>query len=209
MKGFIIREMKAEDIADVVALQVACFPPPFPQDLLWTVQHLKRHLEVFPAGQYVAESPTDWQIVASSSSLRISEQNWNARQSWDATLGGYEFTNGDPKGNTLYGADISVHPDWRRIGVGRAMYEARFSVVRRLSLTRYGTACRIPDFRAWQGEYPGKSPKEYVHAVAHREWRDRTLSPLLRYGLKVIGVLDEYMDDPESGNAAALLEWRP
>ena len=38
---------------------------------------------------------------------------------------------------------------------------------------------------------------------------DRTLSVLLRYGLKFLDVIENYMPDEESGNAAALLEWIP
>jgi len=102
----------------------------------------------------------------------------------------------------LYGVDISVHPDYRGRGVGRALYAARFDLVRTLGLTRFGTACRIPD-------RCGQPATAYTTAVAMGVLQDRTLTPLLRYGLSLVGVIEGYMEDEESGNAAALLEWRP
>ena len=38
---------------------------------------------------------------------------------------------------------------------------------------------------------------------------DRVLTPLLRYNLTFIETHESYMEDEESGNAAALLEWTP
>ena len=190
--------MTPQDIPAAVALQRACFPAPFPENLLWKAEHLEAHLEQFPQGQLVAEH--NGQIVASASSLIIAEDNWQAHRDWDTTVGGPFLANHDPHGTTLYGVDISVHPEYRGQGVGRKLYEARFELAK--TLKRYGTACRIPDYSKW-----GKGTVEqYVEAVARQEATDRTLSPLLRYGLTLRGVIHGYMDDEESGNAAALIE---
>ena len=37
----------------------------------------------------------------------------------------------DPKGAWYYGADVSVDPDWRGLGLGRRLYDARKALVRR------------------------------------------------------------------------------
>ncbi len=50
---------------------------------------------------------------------------------------------------------------------------------------------------------------QYARVVVEGKATDRTLTPLLRYGLGFVEVIENYMDDEESGNAAALLEWRP
>lgn len=198
--------MTAEHIGDVVALQRLCFPAPFPDDLLWRPEHLASHLETFPDGQFVAIK--DGQVVGSASSLRISEPAWTAQRDWEATTGGHFFRAHDHHGETLYGADVSVHPALRRQGVGRALYETRYALVRNLGLARYGTACRIPGYRAWADAHGG-SPIEYVARVERRDTVDSTLTPLLRYGLAVVGVKLDYMDDEESGDAACVLAWTP
>lgn len=54
MDRFAVRDMLPKDIEGAVALQRDCFPPPFPEELLWQISHLQRHLEIFPEGQFVA-----------------------------------------------------------------------------------------------------------------------------------------------------------
>ncbi|HRI43108.1 MAG TPA: GNAT family N-acetyltransferase [Fimbriimonadaceae bacterium] len=200
--------MSEDDLAGAVTLQRSCFPLPFPEELLWTLEHLTRHLSVFPEGQLVAEQGGDSMVVGSASSLILSEDNWQRHSNWDETVGGFFFANHDPTGTTLFGADISVHPDARGQGIGRALYQARFDLVRRLDLDRFGTACRMPDYRNWASATGGE-PAEYAQAVARGDLRDRTLTPLLRAGLSFTGVIPDHMEDHESGNAAAILEWRP
>jgi len=207
MSGISVRLMRPEDVAAAVALQRAAFPPPFSEDLLWQASHLHRHLELFPEGQWIA-----WvgdQVAGSCSNTLISEERWNAHASWVETVGGPYLEGFDPDGTTLYGLDITVHPDFRRIGVGRAFYRERYGLVQRLGLTRYGTACRLPDFRAYEAANPGATPESYASAVASGEANDRTLTPLLRYGLAYRGIIEDYMEDYESADSAAMLEWRP
>ena len=200
--------MTAEDIPEAVALQRACFPEPFPADLLWNRDHLARHLETFQEGQFVAIA--DGRIVASCSNCIISELNWRAHRSWTDTVGGPLIENHDPDGSTLYGLDVSVHPDFRGQGLMRALYDLRFCLVRESkSLVRYGTGVRIPGYASYQLGNPAASPEDYVKAVTNGATTDRTLTPMIRVGLKPIGVITNYMEDMESHNAAALLEWRP
>lgn len=190
-------------ISGAVALQRHCFPPPFPEELLWKREHLERHLEIFPEGQFVAVESGD--VIGSASSLLISEAHYRAHHDWETTVGGHFLTAHDSQGSTLYGVDISVHPDFRGCGVGRALYDARKNLVRKLDLEKLATACRIPDYSNSGLE----SVEEYVNAVARGELSDRTLTPLLKYGMKCVGVSRGYMDDEESANAAAMLEWTP
>lgn len=197
--------MRPDDIPGVVALQKACFPDPFPEELLWNADHLGRHLELFPAGQFVVE--VEGVVAASASATRISEMRFQAHEGWDTTVGGPFLKTFDPEGSTLYGLDISVHPDFRRFGLGRRLYSARFELVRVgefPAYVRYATGCRLPDFAA-----SGLELEPYLDEVSRGERIDRTLTPLLRFGLTLVGGMREYMEDEESRNCAALLEWKP
>jgi GNAT superfamily N-acetyltransferase len=195
--------MEAGDVEGAAALQQACFPPPFPPELLWTPEHLSTHLRLFPEGQHVAA--TEGRVIASASTLRISSASWKSHGSWDEITGGLFLSNHDPQGSLLYCADISVHPDWRRHGVGRALYQARFALVRKLGLEACTASCRLPGFR----ESGMLDVEAYAKAVVSGSMKDRTLTPLLRLGMTLVGVARDTMDDPESGNCAGLLEWRP
>lgn len=194
--------MQPPDIPGVVALQRLCFPEPFPEEYLWRPEHLSSHLDKFPQGQFVAIA--EGAVVASASMSRISESLWQAHLSWEETLGGFSFDTFDPAGSTLYAADISVHPDWRGRGLARELYRLRFEACRSLGGARLGTACRLPDFHHFQGTH-----EDYARQVIAGELKDRTLTPLLRLGMVFQAILPDYMDDPESGDAAALLEWTP
>lgn len=119
------------------------------------------------------------------------------------------LTKHDPSGTTLYGLDISVHPDWRGRGVMRSLYNTRFCLVRSLGLKRYGTAVRMPGFRVYEVQNPGAQAEDYVQAVVESRVVDRTLTPMLRVGLRPGGVIRNYMEDPESHHSAAVLEWHP
>jgi GNAT superfamily N-acetyltransferase len=192
--------MQIDDIPSVVVLQATAFPPPFDPEFLWRPEHLFAHINKFPNGQWVAVD--DDQIIGSCSNTLVSESVWMQHGSWTATVGGPFLESFSDTGEVLYGLDISVAPAFRRRGIGRAFYRARFELVENLSRTRYGTACRMPDFST--SNY--NQPSEFAVAVSRCEATDRTLTPLLSYGLAFLGIIDDYMEDPESGNAAALLE---
>jgi ribosomal protein S18 acetylase RimI-like enzyme len=202
-----ISRIRPEDISEIVGLQRECFPPPFPEELLWTAEHLRKHLELYPEGQFLARM--GHRIVGSASACRISEGNWLAHQSWEDTVGGFNLERHDPGGSTLFGLDISVHPDFRRQGLGRLLYQARFELVREAALARFGTACRMPDYQAALSKGQTTSQEEYAQSVVLGTLTDRTMSPLLRYGLRFQGIIHDHMEDEESGNAAAILVWTP
>jgi hypothetical protein len=64
----------------------------------------------------------------------------------------------------------------------------------------------MPDYALSETAKRGGSVEQFAARVVAGEETDRTLSPLLRYGLNYCCVLAGYMEDIESGDAAALLE---
>lgn len=198
--------MRAEHLEGVAALQPLAFPPPFPSYMHWDPEDLAYHIAIFPEGQFVALH--EGEVVGSCSNTRTTVHHWEARSSWMETVGGPRLENFDPSGQILYGLDISVHPAFRRLGIARAFYAARFDWVRANGALAYGTICRIPDYADWELTNHG-TPEEFADAVVAGEATDRTLTPLLRFDLQYKGVFRDYMEDSESHNAGAILEWRP
>ncbi|CAN5407839.1 GNAT family N-acetyltransferase [soil metagenome] len=198
-----VRRMALADVPAVVALQPLAFPPPFDPDYHWGAYHIERHLAVFPEGQFVAD--VNGRVIASCSNTRIPVKRWPPHGSWSHVAGGPGLERFDPEGSVLFGMDIAVHPDYRRQGVGRALYGVRFDLLRKMGMEAFGTTVRIPDFS--QSGY--ESTEAYANDVATGKRVDRTMTPLLKMGLTYLGVVPDHMADPESGDTAAALEWRP
>jgi predicted amidohydrolase/GNAT superfamily N-acetyltransferase len=119
------------------------------------------------------------------------------------TDSGY-FTSHDPQGDTLYGADVYVHPKARGLGVGHALYEGRRQLCRRLNLRRILAGGRLWNYQ----EHSGKmSPQEYAQRVVAGEFRDLVLSFQLREGFQLRAVMPNYLRDQRSHNHASLIEW--
>ncbi len=200
-----IRRMTPDDFDEVVALQRACFPEPFPADSLWQASHLANHVRQFPDGQSVAIDSQNGAVIGSVTNMRQTLGNWESHLDWESATGGLELPNHAPDGEVLYGIDISIHPDYRRQGVGRKLYEKRYELVKELGLIKYGTVCRIPDFASWAAER-GRLPNAYVQEVRTGQTTDRTLTPLLALGLSYQGFIARYMEDEESGHFGVILE---
>jgi hypothetical protein len=107
--GVIVRNTQPEDISEIVNLQKLSYPYLAPYGNIWRSEELESHLRIFPKGQFVAIEP-DGTVVGSASTLIISLNPEYTEHTWkDITANGL-FTNHNPKGDSLYGADISTHP---------------------------------------------------------------------------------------------------
>jgi len=199
-----LRATRESDFDGLIALDKLCFPTMVEQNIVWNRGQLANHVRVFPEGQIVAE--LDGSIVGAISSLIVSmgTDPYRAHTYAGITDGGF-FHNHDPEGDTLYGADVFVHPELRGQGVGHALYELRRELCRSLNLRRILAGGRLFGYHAHAARM---SPEEYVHAVELGEQRDVVLSFQLREGFVVRGILRNYVRDPLSANYATLIEWQ-
>ena len=94
------------------------------ENVVWIQRQLQNHLKLFPAGQILAE--IDGTIVGAVASLiiRSDRDPYRAHTYAGITDGGY-FHNHDPKGDTLYGADVYVSPNCQGCGIGAALYDPK------------------------------------------------------------------------------------
>jgi ribosomal protein S18 acetylase RimI-like enzyme len=192
--------MTEADIPAVIVLQGRAFPG-MPT---WSASQLASHLRVFPEGQLVAED-RDGRIVGSASSLVILWDDYEDLAPWRVITANGTFETHNPRGFTLYGADIGVDPDTRKRGVGRALYEARKALVRRLNLKRMITGGRIPGYAAVAHEV---APAHYVADVVAGVRHDPVLSFQLAIGFQVHGLIPGYLGgDADSLGHASLLVW--
>ncbi|HEX5564920.1 MAG TPA: GNAT family N-acetyltransferase, partial [Sporosarcina sp.] len=197
--SMIIREMKEDDIEKILNMQEVCFPGMEP----WEEEHLKSHLSIFPEGQFVAE--LDGEIIGSCSSLIINFDEYDDRHSWDDISAKGYITNHNPEGYNLYGIEVMVHPEYRRMKVGQRLYEARKELVQRLNLKSIIIGGRIPNYHRYADEM---SAREYVEAVTRHKIYDPVLTFQLLNDFTLMRINPNYLpDDKASKRYATLMEW--
>lgn len=198
-----VRPTTAADIPQIVALSERIYGV----EAAWTPRHLLSHLEVFPEGQFVAVVPTDAgdRVLGMAASLIIRWDDYDLADAWRDFTDLGMFTNHDPAGRTLYGAEVMTDPERRGQGVGSALYRARARLVERLGLLRIRAGARLRGYHRFARTM---SAEAYVVEVVARRRRDPTLSFQLGRGFGVIGVVGSYLrHDPESLGWAAVIEW--
>lgn len=198
-----VRLAEIADIPALIALNRKCFPTMTEEPVVWHKAQLTNHIRLFPEGQIVIEMDDKPVGAVSSLIVNLGVDPYRAHTYSGITDGGY-FHNHDPQGDTLYGADVYVDPDYRNVRLGHYLYEARRQLCRRLNLRRIAAGGRIQGYHHHEHRF---TPEQYVAAVENGEIRDLVLSFQLREGFIVRGVLRNYVRDPLSRNCATFIEW--
>lgn len=198
-----IRIISEKDIPGIIKLQQESFPHMAKDGTIWNARHLKSHIQIFPEGQFVAEF--EGVLVGSSSSFIVTLSPDYAQHTYTQITGAGMFTTHDPKGDSLYGADVSTHPEMRRLGIATALYDARRKLAIRLNLRRIIAGGRLFNYCEHVKEM---SAEEYARKVVAEELSDPALSFQLKNGFRFIKILPNYLKDRRSLNYAAFIEWK-
>jgi GNAT superfamily N-acetyltransferase len=169
---------------------------------LMRAEHFAAQYQLFPQGQFVAL--INGQVVGQGSGFFIDFDFDHPNHSFREICADFYFTNHDPDGDYYYGADISVHPDFRGRGIGRRLYDARKNLVRQANRRGIVAGGLIPGYAAYKSELP---PQQYVDRVVAGELRDSTLNFQLSMGFQVRGLIPDYIEDSASDNWATLIVW--
>jgi ribosomal protein S18 acetylase RimI-like enzyme len=195
--------MTPEDVQRILELEKVCFPG-IPADRHWKPEQIEAHLHVFPEGQWVAVQQGT--VVGSAMNLRVRLEDALRQHTWREITGGGMLTTHQPEGDALYGTEIMVHPEVRRQGIAKRLYQARKDFVVDHGLKAFVSGGRIAGYERFADQLPAG---EYVARVIAGLVEDRVLTPQLKAGMRVAGLLTNYLTDPRSRNYATILLWRP
>lgn len=196
-----VRTAEPEDIPNLYNCQRLAYGGMSKEELC-SERLLTLQQNAFPEGILLAE--VDDALVGYATCLIVQLDEDSPWYSYDEITGGGAFTTHSPSGDTLYGADIAVHPDYRGRGVSTALYKARKKLLRRLNLKRMVAGGRIPGYESVADRM---DPEEYVDKVVTGQLIDPSLNAHLRAGYQVKGVHHGYLDDEQSLNYATFLEY--
>jgi hypothetical protein len=173
--------------------------------MIWPSSFLQNHISIFPDGQFCAE--VNRRIVGSSSSLIVSLKPDYADHTWNNITRQGLFTNHNSDGDSLYGADISVHPEFRRRDIATMLYNARKDLSIRLNLRRIIAGGRLYNYYKYAKIISAREYAEKVVKGELKDPKDPVLSFQLKNGFKFIKVLPNYLYYKYSLNYASFIEW--
>ena len=197
--GVVIASTGPEHAEPLAALQELCFPTLAPEQR-FVAAHYRKHLELFPEGQFVALDGD--RVVGGTSTCRLHFDFNHVGHSFDDVIQGGWLTSHEPDGDWLYGADISVHPDHRGRGLARGLYAARQHTVRRLGLEGQVTAGMMRGYGAVKDRM---SAEEYYRGLRDGTVNDPTLSAQMKIGFELCRLLPRYVHDPTCDDYAVLI----
>ncbi|MWC30374.1 GNAT family N-acetyltransferase [Paenibacillus sp. MMS18-CY102] len=198
-----IRSYTEQDFDELIAIQAECFPPPYPPELWWNREQLANHIRLFADGALCIE--VGGKLAGSMTGLIVDYDPAAPNHSWDQMTDGGYIRNHNPAGDTLYVVDLCVRPQYRKLRLGQWLMFSMYDVVVHHRLARLLGGGRLSGYHLAAGDM---TPEQYLDAVVRGERNDPVISFMLRVGRTPVGIARDYLDDEESCNCAALMEWR-
>lgn len=194
-----LRPLTLADYDALVAMQKRCFPGM----QAWTREQIESQLSIFSEGQVCVEYLD--RIVASSSGVIVDFDHYDAWHNWKEISDGGYIRNHDPDGDTFYGIEIMVDPDFRGMKLARRLYEARKELARQHNLRRIIIAGRIPGYGPHADQL---TARQYVEQVMKKNLVDPVLTVQLANGFVLRRLIPNYLpSDSDSRGYATFLEW--
>ncbi|MBB4600399.1 putative amidohydrolase/ribosomal protein S18 acetylase RimI-like enzyme [Hymenobacter luteus] len=169
----------------------------------WSHEEYNALLKKFPEGQICIED--NGQIVAAALAIIVQYSDFGDRHTYAKITGHGKFNTHNPDGDTLYGVDVFVDPEYRSLRLGRRLYDARKELCENLNLRAMVAGGRIPGYNQYANEM---TPAKYVEMVRAKEITDPILTFQLANEFHVRKIIRGYLPyDSESKAYATLLEW--
>jgi predicted amidohydrolase/predicted N-acetyltransferase YhbS len=158
----------------------------------------------FPEGQFVAEY--EGKVVGHCATMIVTAELAFKPHTWEEISNGGYGRPPAPEGDVLYGFEVCVDPDYRRLRIGQRLYRKRREVCQYFELKGIAFAGRMPGYARRKRQYP--DPADYVQAVRDKKVRDQVVNFQMNEGYEPRGILPDYIPtDRESGGNAVLMYW--
>lgn len=199
VKKIKLRQLRVEDYQQIVNIQLKCFPGMKP----WNETQFNSMINQFNEGQICIQYGK--KIIASSCSLIINFDEYSETSTWSELTDSGNITNHNSYGDTLYGMEMMVDPEYRGMKLSRRLYDSRKALAKKLNLKRIIIGGRLPNYCKHSEKF---TIDEYINRVTDKVLYDPVLTAQLSNGFLLRRVLPNYLpNDKESCGYATLLEW--
>ena len=169
----------------------------------WKLDEIGKLISLFPEGQIVIKVNGD--IAGCALSVIVDFNEIDDNHTYDDIAGDTSFKIHDEDGDTLYGIDVFIKPDYRGLRLGRRLYDYRKELCENLNLKGIVFGGRIPNYHKFSKDI---SPLQYIEKVRSKEIHDPVLNFQLSNDFHPVRILKGYLEgDDDSGEYAVLMEW--
>jgi len=193
-----LREADFERVKEIMTRVYSNWKQPY-----WNENHIIKLINIFPEGQ-IAVTVND-EVVGLALSIVVNYKDFGDDHTYREIIGNYTFSTHSTKGDTLYGIEVFIDPDYRGMRMGRRLYDARKELCEEMNLKAIVFGGRIPNY----SNYATKMrPRTYIQKVRNKEIYDPVLTFQLSNDFHVKKVITGYMpEDEDSREFAVLLQW--
>ncbi|RBW47603.1 carbon-nitrogen hydrolase [Psychromonas sp. B3M02] len=164
---------------------------------------IKFLIDKFPEGQVVIK--VNEQIAGCALSIKVDYAAFDDSHTYNEITGNDTFNTHRSYGDTLYGVDVFIKPEFRGLRLGRRLYDYRKELCERANLKGITFGGRIPNYHKYSEQI---SPKEYIEKVKRKEIHDPVLNFQISNDFYPARIIKGYLEgDKGSNDYAVLLKW--
>lgn len=196
-----LKYLQFKDYLEIKNTMIAAYPSL--QNAYWEESQIRSLLKKFPEGQVVIK--VNGKIAGCALAIIVTHDDFNKNHTYKEITADYTFDSHTSDGDTLYGIDIFINPEYRGLRLGRRLYDYRKELCEKLNLKGITFGGRIPNYHKYADKL---SPKQYIEKVRRKEIYDPVLNFQLSNDFHPTRILKGYLEGDEASNEfAVLLEW--
>ena len=196
-----IRKLAVEDYEELRETMMKAYPTM--SQSIWSKKSIQKLIRIFRDGQICIT--VDGKIAAVALSLIVQYELYGDDHTYKEITGNYTFNTHSETGNVLYGIEVFVDPEYRKLRLARRLYDVRKELCETLNLKSIMVGGRIPNYHLHSDKL---SPRAYIQKVRNKELYDPVLSFQLANKFIPVRILKNYLpEDLHSEENAVLLQW--
>lgn len=172
-------------------------------DSYWREHQVKTMIDLFPEGQVALK--VNGHIAGCAMSIIVDYDKFDDKHTYREITGNYTLNTHTPDGDTLYGIDVFIRPEYRELRLGRRLYDYRKELCEKLNLKCILFGGRIPNYHQYASKL---TPRQYIDKVRDREIHDPVFNFQLFNDFHPVRILKGYLEgDLVSHEYAVLMKW--